>query len=458
MDAVLLIDFGSTNTKVTAVDIDSATLLGTAAAFTTVGTDVGEGLENALIQLREKCGDIVFSRRYACSSAAGGLRMAASGLVPGLTAEAAKLASLGAGAKVVKVFSYEMTDEDIAELEQIKPDIFLLTGGTDGGNTACITHNAAMLAGCRGDFPIIIAGNRNAAAACEKRLAGRQIIRCPNVMPRLNQPEIEPVQAVIRTLFLERIIQAKGLSRESALVEGILMPTPSAVKRAVELLSTGTRQQRGLGELVAVDLGGATTDIYSVAEGMPEHPSTLLKGMVEPRSKRTVEGDIGMRYSAGGVLATFGAQKLAELSGQSEAEIAAWVANLDQNPDALPQNEAESAMDFALAAAASLTAVARHAGSLEQIYTLAGPALVQTGKELRPVKALVLTGGAIIASPRAAEVGACACYSESEPMSLRPRSPDIYVDRQYILAAMGLLADSHPAVALAIMKQEIIRA
>ena len=458
MDAVLLIDFGSTNTKVTAVDAENAALLGTAAAFTTVGTDVGEGLENALSLLRKQCGDITFSRRYACSSAAGGLRMVASGLVPGLTAEAAKLASLGAGAKVVKVFSYEMTDEDIAEIEEIRPDIFLLTGGTDGGNTACITHNAAMLATCRGDFPIIIAGNRNAAAACEKRLSGRQIIRCPNVMPRLNQPEIEPVQAVIRTLFLERIIQAKGLSRESALVEGILMPTPSAVKRAVELLSAGTRTQQGFGELVAADLGGATTDVYSVAEGMPEHPSTLLKGMVEPRSKRTVEGDIGMRYSAQGVLAAAGAEKLAVLSGQAEDAVADWVDTLTQNPDALPQNEAEAALDFALAAAAVETAVARHAGTLEQIYTLAGPALVQTGKDLCPIRALILTGGAIIASPRAGEVGAQACYSNTEPMSLRPRKPDIYVDRRYILAAMGLLAEHHPEAALAIMKKEIIRA
>lgn len=81
-EAVLLIDFGSTNTKVTAVDLDAECLLGSAAAYTTVQTDVNEGLENALSKLFEKTGPLEFAARYACSSAAGGLRMVTSGLVP----------------------------------------------------------------------------------------------------------------------------------------------------------------------------------------------------------------------------------------------------------------------------------------------------------------------------------------------------------------------------------------
>ena len=106
MKAVLLIDFGSTYTKVTAVDLDSESLIGTASAYTTVQTDINEGLENALCELEKKTGKIEFSERFACSSAAGGLRMVTSGLVPELTAEAAKRASLGAGAKVIKVYSF----------------------------------------------------------------------------------------------------------------------------------------------------------------------------------------------------------------------------------------------------------------------------------------------------------------------------------------------------------------
>ena len=109
MKPVLLIDFGSTYTKVTAVDVESETLLGTASSYTTVQTDIGEGLQNALDILEQKTGKLNFAERYACSSAAGGLRMITSGLVPELTAEAAKQASLGAGAKVIRVYSYELT-------------------------------------------------------------------------------------------------------------------------------------------------------------------------------------------------------------------------------------------------------------------------------------------------------------------------------------------------------------
>ena len=134
MRPVLLIDFGSTYTKVTAVDTESETLLGTAASFTTIQTDINDGLNNALALLEEKTGKLDFAARYACSSAAGGLRMIASGLVPELTAEAAKQAALGAGAKIAKIYSYDLTEDDVEEIDAIKPDIFLLVGGTDGGN------------------------------------------------------------------------------------------------------------------------------------------------------------------------------------------------------------------------------------------------------------------------------------------------------------------------------------
>ena len=103
MKPVLLVDFGSTYTKVTAVDVEGESLLGTAQAYTTVQTDVNEGLQQALSRLFEQTGPLDFAETYACSSAAGGLRMVTSGLVPELTTEAARMASLGAGAKLVGV-------------------------------------------------------------------------------------------------------------------------------------------------------------------------------------------------------------------------------------------------------------------------------------------------------------------------------------------------------------------
>ena len=185
MKAVLLIDFGSTYTKVTAVDVEGEAILGTAQSFTTIETDIMDGLGNAVAILKDKIGDIEFAEQYACSSAAGGLRMVAIGLVPELTAKAARQASLGAGAKVIKTYSYELTAGDLREIDQINPDICLLTGGTDGGNKENILTNAATLAKSERSFPIIIAGNRVCADECAEILKDKQIHICENVMPKL---------------------------------------------------------------------------------------------------------------------------------------------------------------------------------------------------------------------------------------------------------------------------------
>ena len=170
MKAVLLIDFGSTYTKLTAVDVEGEVILGTAQAYTTVETDINDGLHEGLRRLEEKTGKLDFDKCYACSSAAGGLRMVTSGLVPELTGEAAKMASLGAGAKVVGIYAFQLTEDDLDEIRAARPDIFLLVGGTDGGNTENILHNARMLATMEPDFPVVIAGNRTAARECARIL------------------------------------------------------------------------------------------------------------------------------------------------------------------------------------------------------------------------------------------------------------------------------------------------
>ena len=120
MKPVLLTDFGSTYTKLTAVDLDAAKLLGTAQAYTTVASDVRIGFQKALDALLAQTGPLTFAQSYACSSAAGGLRMMVSGLVPELTMEAARLASLGAGAKIVGQFSFELTQDDLVYTHHVR--------------------------------------------------------------------------------------------------------------------------------------------------------------------------------------------------------------------------------------------------------------------------------------------------------------------------------------------------
>ena len=456
MKPVLLIDFGSTYTKLTAVDVEEERLLGTAASYTTVQTDINDGLQKALALLEQKTDKLEFDACYACSSAAGGLRMVTSGLVPELTSEAARLASLGAGAKVEKVYNFQLTEDDLEEIVQCKPDIFLLVGGTDGGNTECILHNAKALASLQPEFPIVVAGNRTAARECERILAGCQVSVCPNVMPKFGVLNIEPTQGKIRDIFLNRIIQAKGLSKASALLSDIMMPTPSAVLQAMNLLAQGSAEEAGIGELVAVDVGGATTDIYSIADGMPDQMNTVYKGLPEPYAKRTVEGDIGMRYSIKGIVDAAGLTRIAELSGLSEDRAMELITDLRLHTDKIPNGDAElEALDFSLASMAIEEAVKRHAGTMEETYTLMGKTFLQEGKNLTNVKNIVVTGGSLIHTKRTEEIASYALYSPMQPMSLRPVKADVWVDRKYILAAMGLLSGYYPNVALRIMKKEL---
>ena len=456
MKPVLLIDFGSTYTKLTAVDVDGECLLGTAAAYTTVQTDINDGLQKAMALLEQKTGKLRYDACYACSSAAGGLRMITSGLVPELTGEAARLASLGAGAKVEKVYNFQLTEDDLEEISQSKPDIFLLVGGTDGGNTECILHNAKALASLKPQFPIVIAGNRTAARECERILAGCEVYVCPNVMPKFGVLNIEPTQKQIRDIFLNRIIQAKGLSKATELLSDIMMPTPSAVLQAMELLAQGCEGEQGIGELVAVDVGGATTDIYSIADGMPEQMNTVYKGLPEPFAKRTVEGDIGMRYSIQGIVDAAGLDRIAKLSGLSKPRITELVEELKQHTDKVPNGDMElETLDYALASMAIEEAVKRHAGTIEETYTLMGKTFVQEGKNLTNVKNIVVTGGSLIHTKRTEEIAAHALYSPMQPASLRPMKADVWVDRTYILAAMGLLSGYYPQTALRIIKKEL---
>ncbi len=456
MKPVLLIDFGSTYTKLTAVDVEQECLLGTAASYTTVQTDINDGLQKALTLLEKKTGKLEFDACYACSSAAGGLRMVTSGLVPELTGEAARLASLGAGAKVEKVYNFQLTEDDLEEIRQSKPDIFLLVGGTDGGNTECILHNAKALASLQPEFPIVVAGNRTAARECERILEGCEVYICPNVMPKFGVLNIEPTQKQIRDIFLNRIIQAKGLSKATALLSDIMMPTPAAVLQAMNLLAQGCEEEAGIGELVAVDVGGATTDIYSIADGMPDQMNTVYKGLPEPYAKRTVEGDIGMRYSIKGIVDVAGLPRIAKLSGLSEDRVIELVEDLRLHTDKVPNGNTElEALDFALASMAIEEAVKRHAGTMEETYTLMGKTFLQEGKNLTNVKNIVVTGGSLIHTKRTEEIASYALYSPMHPMSLRPVKADVWVDRTYILAAMGLLSGYYPGVALRIMKKEL---
>lgn len=457
MNLALLIDFGSTYTKVTAVDIDSETVLATARAFSTVGTNIMEGFFKALRELERSSGlnNPPYVYKIACSSAAGGLKMVAIGLVPDLTSEAAKRAALGAGARVAGVFSHELTGPELGKIEAQNPDIILLAGGTDGGNRQVIMHNARQLAASTLTAPVVVAGNKAAAEDIRVLLlkAGKDVRLTENVMPEFNVLNIDPARETIRQIFLEKIVAAKGLKKAEEYIDRVLMPTPAAVLAAAELLSQGLEQEPGLGELMAVDIGGATTDVHSIASGEPTGAGVSLRGLPEPFAKRTVEGDLGMRYSAQALLESVGISRVARHCQAAQEDILAHLKRIAEEPGLISVAQTAKQIDNALAITAVDLASERHVGAIETIYTPFGASFIQTGKDLTRAEVLIGTGGVIVYHEAPTDIMRGALFDPERPSVLKPVRPKILIDDKYIMAAMGLLAEVEPLAALRMMKK-----
>lgn len=454
----LTADFGSTYTKLTAIDGGQGKVLGTASAFTTIEVDVMHGFNLAMQRLEEQIGKFAYDHLLCCSSAAGGLKMVALGLVPDLTAKAAKLAAASAGAKVVRTYSFEISKAEQDEIFAINPDLVLLCGGTDGGNKEVIVANAKRLSQINRNFAIIVAGNKSASHEIDAVLAdsGKSYSIVENVMPEFNKLNIEPAKKRINELFISNIVDAKGLGGVQHLTPHKIVPTPLAVFNACELLSRGTANTSGLGELVAVDLGGATTDVYSMAQGAPTLSNVVLKGFAEPFSKRTVEGDLGMRYSLESLIDESDVQLLASQMGVSKDAVERWVASCVSNPDQLasPHSE-EQRIEEGIARAAVAIATQRHCGVLEPAYTPFGQVYMLTGKDLSQVPYVVGIGGAIIKSANPAYILQGATAQPNQLMYAKPQKPRYFIDSRYIFASMGLLAALEPELALSIMKSEL---
>ena len=454
----LTADFGSTYTKLTAIDAVEGMILGTANAFTTIATDVMIGFNTALESLHRQIGDFDYDELLCCSSAGGGLTMIALGLVPELTSKAAKMAAESAGAKVIRTYAYEISETEQAEIAVARPDIILLCGGTDGGNKEVIINNAALICEVPGSFSIIAAGNKSASRELEGIFArsGKEYLITKNVMPVFGRLDTEPARSAIRDIFIERIIDAKGLAGVQRMAQREIIPTPLAVLRGCELLSLGTKKTPGIGEFLAIDVGGATTDVYSMAKGAPSLGNVLVKGLPEPYSKRTVEGDLGMRHSAGFLLDEAGVETIAEACGASTDEVSAWVRKCAANPETLaPQNSKERAIDEKLAGCAVEIAVDRHCGVLEHIYTPMGEMYTLTGKDLSAIPRVIGIGGAIKNSAHPVEILRHAVFTMKKAGRMFPKAPAFLLDKRYIFSAMGLVGTVDPELALAIMKQNI---
>ncbi|MCL2226190.1 MAG: methylaspartate mutase accessory protein GlmL [Oscillospiraceae bacterium] len=468
MRIYLMVDFGSTYTKVTAVDLDGERLLGRSQSPTTIETDITIGLNSALDELYANYnlvpGEI--HGKYACSSAAGGLKMAAIGLVPDLTLKAAQMAALGAGAKVVCSYGYEIDGDIASEIEKKQCDIVLLCGGTDGGNKNVILYNAEVLANSNIACPILLCGNRSVAqrACLLLEAGGKKVYKSANVLPAIDRVDVGPAQELIRKIFIRHIIQAKGLDNAQTLFKKDIIPTPMASLNAASLLADGTSREQGIGSLMVVEVGGATTNIHSIEDNSPATALTIIRGLPEPRVSRTVEGDMGIRFNARTIFDFEGKEqltasvfKLDETLPSEQVDLDAYTELLGENASHVPKSDAEALMDIALAKASVHTAAVRHAGHIKSEYTASGEVTLQYGKNLLNVKNVVGTGGIFKYGKNPGAVLESALFSKREPWSLMPKSPTAYVDSDYLLYAVGLLSQEFPDEALRIAKKYLKR-
>jgi uncharacterized protein (TIGR01319 family) len=461
MDLQLFIDFGSTFTKVVAIDVTGEEIIGRVQVPSTVDTDITIGLQKAFDHLKKQTGmrDVREKEALACSSAAGGLRMSCIGLVPSLTCEAATRAALGAGAKVVSHHSYKLTSGEIRQIEDISPDMILLVGGTDGGDEETIFHNARLLTKSTLSPPIVVAGNKVVREEVVSILeSGNKYVTCAeNVMPEINVLQVEPCREAIRNIFMENIIRAKGIDKAKRIIKNVIMPTPAAVLRGATLLAEGFEDEGGIGDLMALDIGGATIDVHSISDGKPSTSGVVVKGLPEPRAKRTVEADLGVRYSATRLLELVGREKLiANLpTPVDENRMVSIIDAFHMSIGRLPETEEEISVETSMSRTAVGIAVERHVGHLDVMHFAHGDVIMQRGKDLTELNTVIGSGGPIIFSPNRDMLFQGALFDTASPLVLKPKSPTFCIDEKYLLYAVGLLAAEAPKKALRIMKRSL---
>jgi len=457
MGAIALADFGSTYTKLSLVDPEEGRLLARAEAPTSIGTDLMEGYAAALETARRACGETVeVEEAIAASSAGGGLRVAAVGLVADLTAAAARQAALNAGARVGAVLAGRLEPAHLEELRAAQPEIVLFAGGTDGGQGELVLENARRLAEAQLPTRFVVACNSVVAAEVAEILeeAGTAAEVAGNVMPRLGEIEVESAREAILRAFLDHVIGGKGLSHDPDFKRMVRMPTPEAVLEATRLLSQGTERVPGVGDVLVVDVGGATTDVHSSRLAEAATPGVEDPLLPPPPTLRTVEGDLGLRSGSAGVLAADGQWIETETALGGEA-LGQAVALRSKDSKWIPDDPEGARLDQLLAVGCVTHALRRHCGTMLLSRSDNGPpTLVRDGPDLREVEQVLGTGGVFAHRKDGCEILATALERRA-PRSLSPHDPALRVDGNYVLAAAGLLSTANPDAAALLLQREL---
>lgn len=472
---ILATDCGSTTTKAVLIELtlEGYRLTARGEAPTTVEApfdDVTVGVRNSVREIEELTGRTLLDNDgkvitpvrseggvdlyLSTSSAGGGLQMTVAGVVKAMSAESAERAALGAGAIIIDVIAVDDGRKDYQKVERIRslrPDMILMSGGTDGGTVTHLTDMAEMLRsadpkprlGVGLKLPVIYAGNVEARTAVQEVLGDTVAMRTvPNLRPTMETENLGPAREAIHELFLDHVMQqAPGYAKLTTWTSAGIMSTPNAVGKIMETIA----RERGI-EVLGVDIGGATTDVFSVFSGT---------------FNRTVSANLGMSYSICNVLFEAGPADIMRWIPfpLAEADLRNRLRNKMIRPTTIPQTLADLQIEQAVAREALSLAFKHHkslARSLTGKQTQAGIELEreaggQTLVNLMRLNMIVGSGGVLSHAPE---------REQSAFMMLDAYQPEgitmLAVDSIFMMPQLGVLSTVHPTAATEVFERDCL--
>ena len=475
-DVIIATDCGSTTTKAILIEKEGDCYRQTCRgeAPTTVEApfeDVTRGVLNAIQEVEELSGRAILEgerivtpangRRgvdiyVSTSSAGGGLQMMVGGVVQAMTGESAQRAALGAGAIVMDVLASNdgrLPHQKIERIRHLRPDMVLLSGGTDGGTVSHVVELAEFIAaadprprfGAGFRLPVIFAGNKDARENVREVLDDKTALKlADNIRPLLERENLGPARRVIHDLFLEHVMaQAPGYRKLMEWTGAPIMPTPGAVGLLIETVA----RRRNI-NVVGVDIGGATTDVFSVFDGT---------------FNRTVSANLGMSYSISNVLAEAGLANLMRWVPFEidEADLRDRVKNKMIRPTTVPQTLEELQLEQAIAREALRLAFDQHralAVGLKGVQTerTLSDAFDQTGAgesliQMSNLDLLVGSGGVLSHAPRRAQ-SAAMLIDAFQPVGFTR----LAVDSIFMMPHLGVLTSVNEQAAAEVFERDCL--
>ena len=473
---ILATDCGSTTTKAILIERRSGSyrLVVRGEAPTTVEApfeDVTRGVLNAVREVEEQSGrEILDGERIvspadggrgvdlyvSTSSAGGGLQMMVAGVVKSMTAESAERAALGAGAIVMETLASNdgrLPHERIERIRQLRPDMILLSGGVDGGTKSHVVEMAELISaadprprlGAAYRLPVIYAGNADAREDIGRILDERtELSRVDNLRPVLEEENLGPARERIHTLFMEHVMaQAPGYRDLMAWTHVPIMPTPGAVGRMVRVAA----DRSGI-DVMGVDIGGATTDVFSVFSGA---------------FNRTVSANLGMSYSISNVLTEAGLEAIARWLPfeMTDADLKDRLGNKMIRPTSIPQTMEELIIEQAVAREALRLAFEQHRNfavelkGVQQKRTISDTFEQQTGGQtlvdLMNLDLIIGSGGVLSHAPGRSQA-ALMMVDAFQPEGIT----SLAVDSIFMMPHLGVLSTVHETAALEVFDRDCL--